>query len=110
MLTLRQHMNGLEGEQHTTWAIGYGFSAWRVERDSFVLHRKMRITVFAKSRSDALRKASAPARLGEECYGDVSEAQKITSGWDEPIAWPTQQVQEGASKMQVSRQRAAWVS
>lgn len=86
MTTLRHHMHLLEGEKHTNWAIGQGFQAWAVERLS--LGRKMSITVFAKSRSDALRKAASPARLGEECYGDTVSATRIKSGWDEPICWP----------------------
>lgn len=87
-MTLREHMHRLEGVQHSEWAIDYGFSAWRVRRVSHVLHRTEEITVFAKSRSDALRKAEAPARLAEGCHGDEYAAGKVTSGWDGPITWP----------------------
>jgi hypothetical protein len=87
MMTLRQHMHALEGRAHAEWAIGHGFQAWAVER--LTGSEGYRVTkhtaVFAKSRSDALRKASAPARLGEECHTDVTEAVRIAAHWDDPL-------------------------
>jgi hypothetical protein len=44
--------------------------------------------VFGRSRSDALRRASAPGRLGEEVCDDVTDARPIDAGWDEPFEWP----------------------
>lgn len=91
MPTLRDHMHSLEGVKHAEWAIGHGFRAWAVERlvgyrtDGF----KQSAMVFAKSRSDALRKADSPARLGEGSAADVTTAARVASGWDEPIAYPT---------------------
>lgn len=86
MTTLRQHMHSLEGVEHAEWAIGHGFKAWAIERSTGSPgYRVVKHTaVFAKSRSDALRKASSPARLGEECHGDITEAVRIVAHWDDP--------------------------
>lgn len=88
MPTLRDHMHSLEGHDHAEWAIGHGFQAWAVERltGSAGYRRKQSAMVFAKSRSDALRKADSPARLGEGCHDDVTTATKIGTDWDKPIA------------------------
>lgn len=84
MITLRDHMRSLEGHEHADWAIGHGFQAWAVERTSPCLHRTDSAMVFAKSRSDALRKADSPARLGLGCHGDVTTATKVGTDWEAP--------------------------
>lgn len=83
-------MHGREGERPAEDAIRRGLRAWAVERytgSPGYRHRETAI-VFGRNRSDALRRASAPARLGEEIHGDVTYATRIASGWDEPITWP----------------------
>jgi hypothetical protein len=87
-LTLRMAMVSREGERETAFQIGRGLRAFAVERDSPVLHRTVKAIVFGKSPSDAKRRAAAPARLAEECHGDVTRVAPIATGWDEPIQWP----------------------
>jgi hypothetical protein len=87
-MTLRAAMISREGEQETAFQIGRGLSAFAVERDSLCLHRTITAIVFGKTPSDAKRRAAAPARLGEECHGDVTRAVRIVSEWDEPVQWP----------------------
>lgn len=81
-------MRGLEGDAETERQIARGLRAWSVQRVSPALHGRDWLTVFGTCRSDAIRRASAPARLGEEIHGDVTTAVVIASGWDEPIVWP----------------------
>lgn len=88
ILTLRMAMVSREGERETAFQIGRGLRAFAVERDSPVLGRTVKAIVFGKSPSDAKRRASAPARLAEECHGDVTRVAPITTGWNEPIDWP----------------------
>jgi hypothetical protein len=85
-VTLRTHMHALEGRDHAEWAIGHGFSAWAVERLTGHPDHRVRQSamVFAKSRSDALRKADSPARLGEGCQSDETTAVRVLSEWDDP--------------------------
>lgn len=84
--SLRAAMYSREGVEATDFAIRRGLQAWAVERSGWPVVQ--RVIVFGRSRSDALRRASAPARLGEQIYGDVDTAAVIASGWDEPFAWP----------------------
>lgn len=86
--TLRGTMYCREGEKATEFAIGLGLRAWAVERTGEYRHRAVTAIVFGKSRSDALRRASAPARLAEEMHNDVTTAVEIMSGWDSPVVWP----------------------
>lgn len=87
-MTLRMAMVSREGERETAFRIGRGLRAFAVERESPCLHRTNTAIVFGKSPSDAKRRAAAPARLAEECHGDVTRVAPITTGWDEPIQWP----------------------
>jgi hypothetical protein len=85
--TLRMAMVSREGEHETAFQIGRGLRAWAVERTTFH-DRRLTLLVFGTCRSDAVRRAASPARLGEECHGDVMRAEPVASGWDEPIVWP----------------------
>lgn len=86
--TLRAAMYAREGVATTDDAIRRGLSAFAVERTGMGRRRSQTTMVFGRSRSDALRRASAPARLGEEVGDEESCAALIASGWDEPITWP----------------------
>ena len=86
--TLRSSLYDREGVVETDFQISRGLSAWAIERISPSQRRPVTAIVFGKSRSDALRRASAPARLGEEIGNEVTRAARITSGWDEPVDWP----------------------
>lgn len=89
ILTLRHAMTSREGDRETDFQIGRGLSAWAIERRGGLQPRGLsRAIVFGTCRSDALRSASAPARLGEEMHDDVTDARKIETGWDEEIVWP----------------------
>jgi hypothetical protein len=89
ILTLRHAMTSREGDRETAFQIGRGLSAWAIERRSSLHPGRPRTTiVFGTCRSDALRRASAPARLAEEIHNDVTDARRIETGWDEEIIWP----------------------
>lgn len=87
-ITLRAAMIAREGEAETKFQISRGLSAFAVERESPCLHRTDKTMVFGKSPSDAKRRASSPARLAEECDGDVTRVARIKASWDEPFDWP----------------------
>jgi hypothetical protein len=87
-VTLRAAMHSREGVRAAEDAIRRGLRAWAVERESPVLHRRLRTIVFGGSPSDAGRRASTPGRLAEELDGDVTTVAEITSGWDAEIVWP----------------------
>jgi hypothetical protein len=87
-VTLRDAMRAREGADRAEFQIGRGMRAFAVERESPCLHRTDTAIVFGRSPSDAKRAASAPARLGEGCHGDVTRVAPIVAGWDEAVAWP----------------------
>lgn len=86
--SLRRSLYECEGVEATDDAIGRGLRAWAIQRMSSCLHRTLTAMVFGRCASDAVRRVAAPARLGEECHGDVTVAAPITSGWDDPVVWP----------------------
>lgn len=87
--TLRSAMAAREGEREATRQIQAGRRAWAVERRGALQPRgRSRAVVFGTCLSDAVRRASAPGRLGEEHHDDVTDARPITSGWDQPVSWP----------------------
>lgn len=81
-------MNALEGPAETERQIARVLRAWAVDRRGPYMPTETLI-VFGTCRSDAVRRASSPARLGEGVHGDETRATRILSGWDEPIEWPT---------------------
>ena len=85
--SLRATMYSREGVDATDDVIRRGLRAFAVERFVFNRGRETAI-VFGTCVSDALRRASAPARLGFACYGDDTRALPIEGGWDDPVAWP----------------------
>jgi hypothetical protein len=88
-MTLRRAMVSREGERETEHQIARGMRAWAIERRGLIQPRGCATTlVFGRSRSDALRRASAPGRLGEEIADDVTDAREVTSGWDDAVIWP----------------------
>lgn len=92
-MTLREHMHGREGRREAERQIARGLRAWAVERVTPLVSTatafcRETTIVFGTCRSDALRRASAPARLGEGVDGDITTAAEITSGWDSPVVWP----------------------
>lgn len=91
-LTLRAAMVAREGTRETELQIGRGLKAWAVERHGGCQPRgRSTAIVFGTCHSDALRRASAPGRLGEEISDDVTYAEPIAVGYDEPFAkcdWP----------------------
>lgn len=87
-MTLREAMCSRVGTIEAERQIGRGASAWVVERTTAMLGRPLTAIVFGRNRSDALRRASTPGRLGEGWDGDVDDARRIESGWDDPIVWP----------------------
>lgn len=75
-----------EGVEATDDAVRRGLRAWAVERrGSGPIETRI---VFGRSGSDALRRASAPARLGESILGEQTFVVEILSEWTEPVAWP----------------------
>jgi hypothetical protein len=95
-MTTRQAMVSAEGQRETDFQIGRGLRAWAIERETGHPDYRQRMTkiVFGRSRSDAVRRAASPARLGEELAADTTRAAPIASGWDEPIIWPLPSVAE----------------
>ena len=89
--SLRATMYSREGVDATDDAIRRGLRAFAVERSVSNRGRDTGI-VFGTCVSDALRRASAPARLGFACYGDETRALRIEGDWDEPVVWPFQGV------------------
>lgn len=86
VLTLRRAMASREGTRPTEDAIRRGLRVWAVER--FDWHRPETTMVFGKSRSDALRRAQAPGRLGESFADTRWRAAEVVGGWDEVVVWP----------------------
>jgi hypothetical protein len=86
-MTLRESMRSREGAGEADRQISRGLRAWAIVR-SGDRARPQTAIVFGTCRSDALRRASAPSRLGEELHHERTRAEAITSGWDEPIQWP----------------------
>lgn len=86
--SLRAALYFREGVEATDAAIRRGLRAWAVERRRTHGLRPETTIVFARSRSDALRRASAPARLAQEIGGDETIVALILSGWEEPVRWP----------------------
>lgn len=88
--TLRATMQSHEGHNQAEIQIRRGMRAWAVQRETGSPGYRQRKTtmVFGKTPSAAKRMARSPARLGEECDGDVTIVASITSGWDEPFEWP----------------------
>lgn len=91
-MTLRQAMISREGDREADFQIGRGLRAWAVERRDLThtgeLGRRQTTIVFGTCRSDALRRAKAPARLCESYHGTDWRLAEITSDWDEPFVWP----------------------
>lgn len=88
-MTLRRAMLSRENSREVEFQISRGLRAWAVERRGSIQPRGCATTiVFGKCRSDAIRRAGAPGRLGEEMCDDVTDAQPINAGWDEPFRWP----------------------
>lgn len=89
--TLRAAMHTREGVEEAERQIAMGRFAWAIERWRWGCHGDLyrcdTAVVFGKSRSDALRRASSPARLGEEQAGDCTITAVVQSGWDEPFVW-----------------------
>jgi hypothetical protein len=92
MITLRRSMESREGSRSTEDAIRRGLRAWAVERRDLTctgdLGRPQTTIVFGTCRSDGLRRAQAPARLCEPFHGTEWRVAEVTTGWDEPIVWP----------------------
>lgn len=88
--SLRRSLYSHEGIDATDTAISSGLRAWAIERTTRHATSSSRQTtiVFGRNRSDAKRRASAPARLGEEATSDLTIVAEITSGWDDSIVWP----------------------
>lgn len=90
--SLRHAMYVREGVGETDRQIARGLSAWAIERRDPTyaggLSRPQTTIVFGKCRSDALRRAKAPARLGESFYGTTWDAMQIRTEWDGPVIWP----------------------
>jgi hypothetical protein len=84
--SLRHAMYVREGVDETDRQICRDLRVWAVER--FDWHRPETAMVFGTCRSDALRRAQAPARLGESFAHTQWRVGQITSGWDEPVVWP----------------------
>lgn len=86
--SLRRALYVREGIDETDRQIGRGLRAWAIERNRGRLRPSTTI-VFGTCRSDALRRASAPARLGEEIHGETTDARRIVADWDtSSFAWP----------------------
>ena len=92
-MTLRQSMNHREGTRPTEDAIRRGLRAFAVERRDW---RSETAIVFGRNRSDALRRAQAPSRLGESFHETQWRVAEITSGWDAPIEWPLERQEVAA--------------
>lgn len=87
--SLRARMYEREGVDQTEDAIRRGLRAFAVERaTAFGPRDPETVIVFGKCASDAIRRACAPARLGEAIDGDTFRTAPIESGWDEPVVWP----------------------
>lgn len=85
--TLRGVLCVTEGVAATDDAIRRGLRVWAVERTRDYLPRET-LLVFGRSRSDAIRRAGAPARMGEEVEGDLTTAVEVPAEWDKPVRWP----------------------
>lgn len=93
-MILRRTMELREGEQPTAHAIRLSLRVWAVERIDWPGDREHRThcMVFGRSRSDAIRRAQAPARMGEAFHDTEWRVAEVTSGWDEPVVWPLEAV------------------
>lgn len=91
-MTLRAAMRSREGDREAAWQISRGLRAWAVERRDLThtgaLGRPKTTIVFGTCRSDALRRAQAPARLCEPFQGTDWRVAEIGREWDEPFDWP----------------------
>lgn len=87
-MTLRDAMSSREGSAEADRQIRRGLRAWAVERRDDTGRRPETTIVFGTCASDARRRASAPARLGEATAHDATRVLPIASGWDEPFVWP----------------------
>jgi hypothetical protein len=85
--TLRGALYVTEGQAATDDAIRRGLRVWAVERTRAYMPRQTAL-VFGRSRSDAIRRAGSPARMGEEIDGDLTTAVEVPAEWDAPARWP----------------------
>lgn len=87
--SLRSALYAREGVDATDDAIRRGLRAFAIERRGVLQPGGLRTTiVFGTCPSDAKRRASAPGRLAEEMYDDVTRTKPIRVGWDDEIVWP----------------------
>lgn len=97
-ITLREAMVSREGDREAEFQIGRGLQAWAVERRDLTytgdLGRPQTTIVFGTCRSDALRRAQAPARLCESHMGTDWRAAPIDADWDCPFEWPLEREHE----------------
>jgi len=85
-ITIRQAMESREGAAAVAFAERRGLRVWVVER--FDWHRPEIAMVFGTCRSDAVRRAQAPARLGESYANTEWRTAEVVGKWDEPFVWP----------------------
>lgn len=89
-MSLRENMIGREGAAGVDHAMRLGLKVWAVQRRFHGRpdERPESVLVFARNRSDALRKAESPARLGEGAAHSEYRVARVVSGPDEPVEWP----------------------
>lgn len=85
--SIRSAMYHREGVDATDDAFCRGLRVWALERLRYGGRSETTI-VFGRSCSDALRRASTPARLGEEEFGDLTYAAEILGAPDDQVVWP----------------------
>lgn len=85
--SLRACMYVREGVDETDRQISRGLRVWAVARFD-APHYPETAMVFGTCRSDALRRAQAPARLGGSFQGTQWRVAEIVGDWDGPVVWP----------------------